>query len=148
MSDRLLRVVLEEGSFEEDAQMQDRWANLLANAATGLAAPPVMPEILRQIEPIEARLLESMTGLIREGIIGHVDRLPHALVVTDPDVRWRHLENLERLHLIQFVSDARRRFGIDEPPEGVRYGCTALALEFISACTAPEMSSGPRRDPG
>jgi len=34
VDDRLLRTVLEDGAFEDDEAMQDRWASLLANAAT------------------------------------------------------------------------------------------------------------------
>src|SRR4051794_21262562 len=60
VSDRLLRAILEEGSFEDDNTMRSRWANLLAQAATGADVPPVFPEVLRQIEPIEARLVEAL----------------------------------------------------------------------------------------
>jgi hypothetical protein len=34
VDDRLLRAVLEEGAMEDDTSMQERWANLLANAMT------------------------------------------------------------------------------------------------------------------
>ena len=35
VEDRLLRAVLEEGGFVDDETMRERWAQLLANAATG-----------------------------------------------------------------------------------------------------------------
>lgn len=34
VSDKFLRAVLEDGPIEDDEDMQERWANLLANAAT------------------------------------------------------------------------------------------------------------------
>src|SRR4051812_31226521 len=111
VNDRLLRTVLEEGALEDDEDMQDRWANLLANAATGMSIPPSFPEILRQLEPVEARLLETIGTLLGQARLrGHAELLPHDLPVDDPALSWRHLDNLERLNLIQYVSDSLQQF--------------------------------------
>lgn len=37
VEDKLLRAVLEDGAVEDDEGMQERWANLLANASTNRA---------------------------------------------------------------------------------------------------------------
>jgi hypothetical protein len=64
VSDRLLRAVLEDGAFEEDESMVERWVNLLASAATRSGAvPAALPEVLRQLEPIEARVLDALVAV-------------------------------------------------------------------------------------
>jgi hypothetical protein len=61
VDDRLLRAVLEEGALEDDTDMQDRWTNLLANAAVGESVPHVaFPGLLAQVSPVEARMLDAM----------------------------------------------------------------------------------------
>ena len=49
-------------SDEENESMADRWAALLANAAsdTDAEVPPRFPSILRDLSPEEARLLDAM----------------------------------------------------------------------------------------
>lgn len=55
VSDKLLRAVLEDGATEDDPAMQDRWANLLANAGTGSAdIRAAFPKMLSELEPVEA----------------------------------------------------------------------------------------------
>lgn len=63
IDNRLLRAVLEDGSLEPDDEMHDRWAALLVSAAAGVAVPPAFPEVLRQLEPIEARLLDRLVTI-------------------------------------------------------------------------------------
>ncbi len=60
----LLVPLLEAGSLEEDEGMADRWAALLANAAGRDAGvyevPPSFPDVLRQLSPKEAALLDAV----------------------------------------------------------------------------------------
>lgn len=59
--DKLLRAVLEDGPMEDDEDMQDRWANLLANAGIGLASVrAAFPKILSELEPSEATALDIL----------------------------------------------------------------------------------------
>lgn len=56
--------LLEAGSLEEDEDMSDRWAALLANAASDHAdtpsVQPSFPEILRQLAPKDAAVLDAV----------------------------------------------------------------------------------------
>lgn len=53
--------LLEAGSLTEDEAMQDRWAALLANAATGEdTVSPAYPSILSQLAPRDARVLHAI----------------------------------------------------------------------------------------
>src|SRR5581483_8633125 len=58
---RLLLPILEKGSLEEDGDLQQRWAALLANSA---AQPenvlPAFVSILAELSPVEAALLERL----------------------------------------------------------------------------------------
>lgn len=60
--DKLLRAVMEDGSMEDDEGMQERWATLLANAATDNEDEIKLayPKILAELEPKEAQLLERL----------------------------------------------------------------------------------------
>jgi hypothetical protein len=59
--------LLEAGSLEEDETMSDRWAALLANAANpetdSPSVEPSFPEILRQLTPRDAAILDSVFGV-------------------------------------------------------------------------------------
>ncbi len=60
---KVLVPLLEHGSLEEDTTMQEKWAALLSNAADpDLKNEPVMAhiEILKQLSPFEARILDLM----------------------------------------------------------------------------------------
>jgi hypothetical protein len=58
---QVLVPLLERGSFEEDEEMVDRFAALLARAATEApgSVPPSFPAILAELAPIEAAILQA-----------------------------------------------------------------------------------------
>jgi hypothetical protein len=61
VEDRLLRAVLEDGAMEDDEDMQERWANLLANASIGAAnMKAAFPTILAELDPRDAQLLDAV----------------------------------------------------------------------------------------
>lgn len=69
VSPKILLSVFENAGLEDDEEMHDRWATLLANAATpGLEFPisVVFVEILRQISPREATYLERLVAFFEE----------------------------------------------------------------------------------
>jgi hypothetical protein len=53
--------ILESGAIEPDGSMQDRWASLLANAIADVkSVVPAFAEILRQLTPLDAHLLDAL----------------------------------------------------------------------------------------
>jgi hypothetical protein len=129
VSDRLLRAVLEDGALEDDSEMQERWANLLAREATIGDVPPSFPEILRQLEPAEAALLDSLVDEV--GFVG-------AVPVTALEIEGRQLDNLSRLGLV------RRYDANDEalPPQLAvafpdQITLTSLGAALVIACRRP-----------
>jgi hypothetical protein len=59
--DPLLRAILVNGAEEDDPSMQERWENLLANAATvgDAEVRRAFPNVLSELEPSEAAQLEK-----------------------------------------------------------------------------------------
>lgn len=55
--------LLEQSSWEEDSDMQDRWASLLASAADQKSSSQIQSsyvELLKQLSPLEARMLDQL----------------------------------------------------------------------------------------
>jgi hypothetical protein len=148
VDDRLLRAVLEDGGFEDDASMQERWANLLASAAFGTPVPPALPEILRQLEPVEAQLLDRLVEL-RAPLLHGKKTYIEAL---DPpaELQWRHLDNLERLQLANWVWQGPVNVPLpptpSEAPElDLELFETQLGRHLVGACKGP--ASDPQDPP-
>jgi len=60
---KLLQPIFNSAALEEDDQLQERWAALLANAADpqrDFEVPPAFPEILKQLTSYEARILDAL----------------------------------------------------------------------------------------
>ncbi len=93
------------GLEEEDDDMIERWANLLASAATASDAPamPSFPDILRQLTQEEVRALDYLVGT--EGAI--YSSFTFAVARETAKLRDENLDNLERLGLVRF-SERRR----------------------------------------
>jgi hypothetical protein len=139
VEDRLLRAVLEEGAFEDDERMQERWARLLASAATGVTVPPAFPEILRQLEPIEARLLDELVRVRRPLLHGQLTYIGHLSGVDG--LEWRHLDNLERLQVANWQWHGPVNVPLpDDPAEcglDVEIYETQLGRALVDACAEP-----------
>jgi hypothetical protein len=107
--DSVLVPLLEGGGSEEDEAMADKWSTLLANA-TDPAAPEVpaaFPDVLRQLEPAEARIMDhtyealmtiapefrDQVGVLKAALIP-MERVPEARLAY-------HIDNLMRLRLIR-----------------------------------------------
>jgi hypothetical protein len=52
--------MLEGASLEEDEDLASKWAGLIASAATGSDTLPAFADILRQLTPEEARMIDFM----------------------------------------------------------------------------------------
>jgi hypothetical protein len=128
--------LLESGSLQEDDSMTDRWAALLAAAATNPdGVPPSYPELLRQLTPREAAFLDRMYEQVGEAWL-HSDHEPEVIAghLGMPTDRLMILvDNLLRLRLLK----SRAPVYPSDSPGGTRVLLTALGHDFVSACRPP-----------
>jgi len=130
---QVLVPILDSGANEERPEMQERWAYLLANAATRTdTVPAAFPEILRQLEPIEAVAVEFMV-VEANGWTG-TDRLLGKAV---PGLDNGNIDNLVRLALARFLRDDYTDRGAQLTHPEPTLTTTALAMRFVAACSAP-----------
>ena len=152
---RLLWPALEKGSVEEDPDLSERWAALLANASMhSTTVLPAFVTILSELSPLEAKLLSHVYAVAIE--IDHVQNQPSGLghfkrvsdleeefklsrvaiyLDTDEPTVALLCDNLERLALIGPTVDpdsdlvtVSGRYWTAEPSIGVA---------FMEACSTP-----------
>ena len=137
---------------EDDEEMLDRWANLLASAATTLDRRHVAyPEVLRQLESIEARMLDVMYDELYAEMSGNSEdhrRLDGfnpawfgTLLGLDEVGYARAVPNMVRLQL------AKQLGGPNVPPHVTAIATSDLlssplqlthfGMAFVTACRAP-----------
>lgn len=140
---RTLVPLIESASLEEDDDLTDRWAALLANAAGGtVGVPPSFPSVLRELEPVEAMMLDyvydgvmiAAPELRRTVAIGR-QGLMHAFEMTEEQVIY-HTDNLFRLRLVgpgsDHVGEETRRVTLSE-----------FGRAFVRACRPPSQPDPP-----
>lgn len=152
---KLLVPLLEAGSLEDenDDPMLDRWASLLANASDG-SAPNVQvgfPEILRQLSPTDARVLDRVFDVVAPNVAPDRRQRDGALasgLVRDLGIQEEAFAisfgNLARLglcapHAIGMSDDAQTE---GKPTliqsTNIEIVClTDLGEAFVSACRPP-----------
>jgi hypothetical protein len=133
---RVLAPLLDAASLEDDDSMQERWASLLANAAGGrLEVPPSFASVLRELEPVEAQMLDVVYAhllviapeLRHEFGIGRPTFAP-----TEESDYFFHVDNLSRLRLLHAIGAyGERKRSYD------RVGITAFGQAFVRACKPP-----------
>lgn len=136
---RVLAPILESGGDEDIPEMQDLWANLLASAATRPDAVPVAyAQILRQLEPVEARALRFLVGPPGNGrpFRGHPGLLRHNV----EGLTEANIDNLLRLEVAR-ISVVTGTFG-GPPPDSDTVRHTALGLALVEACQTPDKFPG------
>lgn len=141
---RVFFPVLESASMEDEPEMAERWASLLATAATepDLAAPSY-PQVLRQLEPVEARLLDQLDAARPNRDNWPISTFALEQLAEYESVEWRHLDNLERLGLITYDPELPGNAEIpDRPPGRTRIVDTSYGAAFVQACQGGE---APRR---
>lgn len=139
--------MLEGAALEDDPSLQEKWANLLVNMANGrggIAPLPAFSEILRQLSPLEATLLDKIyslpeevaqtSGVLTAGLPDRVEASNHPFSGGVPgpseDVEIA-LTNLYRLGCIVLVPTAGG---------GPYYGAVLQSLlgrRFVAACREP-----------
>lgn len=137
--------ILENGSIEQDENLQEMWANLLASYATSNLDIQSYPHILKELSSMEVKLLTDLYASRLQSGLNGVDLLTHGetkegicnglkITAEQYDVM---VDNLFRLNLIQPVGSAGALIG--EYPISVKLNhiihMTSLGVELIEACT-------------
>ncbi|HZL14253.1 MAG TPA: Abi-alpha family protein [Verrucomicrobiae bacterium] len=141
--------ILEGASLEEDESMSARWAALLATAAnpkSTITVQPSFPEILKQLSPLEAKILDlifdmiNQIGIVRaewpsRGALGKSVRDLLQLQEQDFEIA---IDNLYRLRLcsppstkLDFIDNKEHRFQLSTKD---LICITELGFSFVSAC--------------
>lgn len=146
---KILFPILENASIEEDDQLQDCWAALLANNASGRYIEVIFPEILHQLSAADAILLQ----MCFHETFNHYNRMsppwhqPVTTIITAWEYRFRQngnspdfpvsdlsLDNLLRLGLLSRTSTG-------DPHHSDDYRLTHLGYQFMGACEDPSVTS-------
>jgi hypothetical protein len=139
IEDKLLRAVLEDGPMEDDEQMQERWANLLANAGTTDAGTIkiAFPKILSELEPAEASLLDTLANRTSDEAFRITKFTPQECREWGAD--QANLDNLNRVGLIHYVRTMPTTVGSisDEGATIIAVRFTELGWAFVQACRPP-----------
>lgn len=146
---KVLKPLIEGAILEENESLVDKWAALLANAASSAAGKdlvePSFADVLKQLTPPQARLLDLLYKQVtaeqmqREHSRYHafqLDPVRKALELPFADFE-RCMDNLIRLRLCTRIVPARninflkpdRSFPTTEP--------TMFGYAFVTACTPP-----------
>jgi len=138
VSDKLLRSILEDGPLDDDESMQERWANLLVNAATADEGciPIAYPKILSEMEPKEALLLDRLWKRTPNPAEEPFETVGHE--TTNDLVDLPELYNLSRLGVLRLVRSIHSNFG-EDASEGALAGVqlTELGWDLVKACSPP-----------
>ncbi|HYN07178.1 MAG TPA: Abi-alpha family protein [Vicinamibacterales bacterium] len=142
---RILIPLLDYASFEEDAELRRKYAALLANAVSPGPANRILPgyaEILRQLTPDEARILDYFYDTWKRGPGAGVPLITGNLKISEVDTRL-FLSDLARLRLIE-GQDTAPKMGsfIPESPYDL-IQLTSVGASFVEACRPPQPTPAP-----
>ena len=156
---KVLFPLLEGSSFEDDENLHDMWAALLANAASPEHAETVRPgfvAILKQMAPDEAKLLN---WIYQSGEHGYEIGI-YKLVEADSSLGWKEKERTGRYHFsrrlltsldcLEAEQLVRRNYvkpehsespSADGEPLAFQFQMTSRGRAFIDACRPPKPKS-------
>lgn len=142
---KVLVPIIQNSSLEEDVNMQDTWANMLANAATGnVEVSPNYAAILNELSPIEISILEKIyiearvevNYERRRELQFNALKVKEMLGVSDEKIDLI-IENLYRLNLFQ--APAGNGIAVGDFKFALRttkvFEFTTLGYEFVRACS-------------
>lgn len=139
VSDKLLRAVLENGPMEDHEDMQERWANLLANAFTESKGQIriAFPKILSELEPDEAALLDEFASRTSpKSFLGK----KHSVEKPGEGGHRPAIDNLVRLGLLNYTRTLPTTLGTisdgNATITGVQF--TRMGWDFVQACREPK----------
>jgi hypothetical protein len=149
---KVLTPLLEQAANEEDEQMADRWAALLANAASAdsTEVSPSFPNVLARLSPMDAKVLDAIHHALSnlEGLHVGVTGV-HAIQIAEhykwpaADVRFS-FENLQVLGVCASASPAMVEAEQGRPKQGLLGSDRSYVVEsefgkrFLEACTPPD----------
>ena len=140
VEDKFLRAVLEDGAMEDDALMQERWSNLLANAGTSRPSKPriAFPKILAELDPDDAMLLDALVDRTSEEAF-RVQNFPIEECRELAEGQTAGLSNLCRLGLLRFQRAMPTTMASisEEGARIVSVRITEFGWEFVRACRSP-----------
>lgn len=141
---KVLAPIIQNSSLEEDSNMQDKWANMLANAATGNhQVSPNYAAILNELSPIEVGILDKIYQEVnkeadyqkRKALQFDASKLRTMLIISEEKMDLI-IENLFRLNLLQ--SPAGQGVMLGDFPFALRttkvFEFTTLGYDFVKAC--------------
>lgn len=158
---RLFLPLLESASIEDDEDMRQRWAALLANASavTGSVHPSFI-DILKRLSPEDARLLDRLydycvskkTQVVRPWveIISLAEHERRSVEGEHPEIPFENLVMLRLIETVYEVDDATTKVTLrmdtlkaDIDAELDTYHkLTDFAMRFVKACRAPKTIEG------
>jgi Abortive infection alpha len=135
-------------SLEDEEDMIDRWANLLAAAASPNSIPPLFVKTLSDLSPDDARLLEALKKsqkLLPKSKIPGI-KVPEfrASIQKSPEAFTRSVLCLFQLGLIENLRDGGSIGGPRSRPPIKDYdfmSTSAFGDAFLEACTPPSKFS-------
>jgi hypothetical protein len=135
--------ILQGAALEEDASLQDRWAALLANAATASGyseLSAVFAEILCRLRPIDAQILDILVdagvqptqrgGMLRGSL---EEQLPEV----HSDEIELSLSVLGREGLVEYQPKRIFAGSLSESDPEDAFRVTSVATRFVRACRPP-----------
>ncbi len=172
---RVLLPILDTCSLENDDDLQERWAGLLATASQEADSfSPSFIETLKQLTPKEAQHLDRIFAtLSRDRPLTHHDPIPYG-ALAGKGTPSGSLETLERLGLVSpeykvkfekptlrllsgspesgwdetepsTVIDVEDAFDRLDAEVGYQYHFTAYALRILHACRGPHKERSPHK---
>lgn len=141
---KVLVPIIQNSSLEQDENMQDKWANMLTNAATGsIEISPNYAAILNELSPIEVVILDKIYQEVnkeadyqkRKALQFDATKLKSMLNTTEEKMDLI-VENLFRLNVLQ--SPAGQGVMLGNFLFALRttkvFEFTTLGYEFVRAC--------------
>lgn len=141
---KVLVPIIQNSSLEQEENMQDKWANMLANAVTGnVEVSPNYAAILNELSPIEVTILDKIYQEVnkesdyqkRKALQFDATKLRSMLNVTEEKMDLI-IENLYRLNLFQ--APAGHGIAVGDHEFALRtnkiFEFTTLGYEFVRAC--------------
>jgi hypothetical protein len=155
---KLLLPMVENASIEENNELQDRWAAMLANAAVNRDVHPSFPEILKQLSEKEVAYLDACYEYLEGKRQVDEDRNSHGaesirgygeldnqflldlgwcldFTENDPQVVLRKLEETLRYSGLQ--NNVIRLGLMRAPSRDLNHGLTDFGNAFVKVCRPP-----------
>lgn len=155
---KLLLPMVENASIEEDNELQDRWAAMIANAALERDVHPSFPEILKQLSEREVLYLDAcyefeeskrtlekqktIRGFKKRKRYNELDhifytRVAEGLGISVKDTNEARTKSDGIIGRSGFDANVIRLGLMLEAVEGIRHRLTGFGAGFVKACRAP-----------